>query len=291
MLGDSYFSNCRSETNHGVYCGLSDIETHHTVFLMHNAEQYHDRYCAFVDILGFRQLIERLNDSPASFSALHDLLLRIHTPHSRIATDKIETDFRAQSISDAVAISANVNGLGLDQIFLSLQSLSIDLLSEGYFVRGSVVRAPLFHDDRTVFGQALVRAFHFESEIAKYPRIVVTEEVRDDMISYIARSEPDTIYPKMDVLRQSADGPMYLDVLQPVVSLLKKADSGYYDLSPQEKIEHQKYLQIRNRIQERYGQAMDHPRHFKKVRWFARYWNEVIPKKFFLTVSAAERDF
>ena len=183
------------------------------------AHEYRDRYCASVDILGFRQLIEQLRTSTDSFEALHNLLKRIHGANSGAVIDTDGTDFRAQSISDAVGISTTVSAVGLDQLFQTLQSLSLDLLSEGY-VRGAVVRAPLYHDDQTVFGEALVKAYHFESEVAKYPRIVVTREVRDDMISYIARANG--IYPKMDILRQSSDGPMYLDKLQPVISLLRK---------------------------------------------------------------------
>jgi hypothetical protein len=95
----------------------------------------------------------------------------------------------------------------------------------------------------------------------------------------------------MEQLRQSADGPMYLDVLKPLVALLSKAESAFRTLTESEKIDHQRYLQIRDKIQTLYGEAMDNPRHFEKVRWFARYWNEVIPAKLFLHISAAEREF
>lgn len=258
---------------------------------MDSVPGYRDRYCAFADILGFRQLIEQLRGSATSFETLHSLLVRVHGAHSGTAMASDGTDFRAQSISDAVAISANVSPSGLNQIFSSLIALSLDLLVEGYFVRGAVVKAPLYHDDRTVFGEALVKAFHFESEVAKFPRIVVTHEVREDMLSYIATSKAGSGYPKMEMLRQSSDGPMYLDILEPVVSLLRKGDSAVRLLNDHEKVDHQRYRQIRDRIQQRYGEAMDSPRHFEKVRWFARYWNEVIPKGFFLGISAAERDF
>jgi hypothetical protein len=252
-------------------------------------QEYRDRYCAFADILGFRELISHLRHSPASFDALHSLLKRIHGTRSGEAVDVNDTDFRAQSISDAVAISTVVSAAGLDQLFTALQALSLDLLSEGYFVRGAVVKAPLYHDDQTVFGEALVRAYRFESEVAKYPRIVVTQEVREDMLAYIARGRGK--YPKMEILRQSVDGPMYLDVLQPLISLLRKAESPFVELPGSEKVRHSRYMQIRDKIQQRYGEAMDDPRHFEKVRWFARYWNDVIPKNLFLSISAAEREF
>jgi hypothetical protein len=97
--------------------------------------------------------------------------------------------------------------------------------------------------------------------------------------------------PKANWLRQSSDGPMYLDVLQPVVSLFKKKEHPYESLSPAEKVTHRQYLSIRERIQQRYEESMDTPRHFEKVKWFAQYWNDVIPQNLFLRIRDADRSF
>jgi hypothetical protein len=252
---------------------------------------YDERYCAFVDILGFRQLIEGLSRDANQFAALRNLLARVHGTGSASSSEESHSDFRAQSISDAVAISTLPTQEGLADIFGALQSLAVDLLVEGYFVRGAVVRAPLYHDDRMVFGKALIQAYSFESEVAKYPRIVVSREVREDIIRFSAKPGNVISFPKADCLRQSSDGPVYLDVLQPVVSLLKKNEHPYEMLSLAEKATYRRYLSIRERIQGRYEESMDTPRHFEKVRWFARYWNEEIPQKLSLRIRDADRNF
>lgn len=257
---------------------------------MNNSPAYSDRYCAFVDILGFRQLIEQLNQGTAQFKSLHALLKRVHGANSGAAVDADDTDFRAQSISDAVAISTKATSQGLAEIFNSLRSLSLDLLVEGYFVRGAVVRAPLYHDDRMVFGAALVRAYYFEFEIAKFPRIVVSREVREDILKFMAKPRSER-FPKIEMLRQSSDGPMYLDILRPVISVLAKNDHPFEKLTAQEQEDRRRYRGIKDKIQIRYEEAMDYPRHFEKVRWFARYWNETIPDKYFLKIRSAEREF
>jgi hypothetical protein len=41
---------------------------------------YVDRYCAFIDILGFRGLIRDLNRNANHFLALREVLRKIHTP-------------------------------------------------------------------------------------------------------------------------------------------------------------------------------------------------------------------
>jgi hypothetical protein len=171
-------------------------------------------------------------------------------------------------------LSTEVTARGLTILLDAIQSLAVDLLCEGYFVRGAIVKGRLYHDEHMVFGEALVRAFEFESEQARFPRIVVLSEVRDDMISYGAQG----LSPKTDRLRASEDGPMYLDVLQSVASLGRKGRHPYEKLTQQEKIDHARYATIRNKIQDRFARSMDTPHHFEKVQWFARYWNDIVAR-------------
>lgn len=238
--------------------------------------EYNDRYCAFADILGFARLVQELPKDGPKFELLKHLLHRFHTPQP-FAIDVDETDFKAQSISDAVAVSSKVSGPGLLAIFDALERLSLDLLCQGYLVRGALVKGPLYHDDHMAFGQALVRAYHMENEIARFPRIVVAREVREDMIAYSGQSAKEKRFPSIERLRQSDDGPMYIDVLKPVVALAKKSDSLYSTLSAEEKRKVDSYANIGHALRARIEESMDTPRHFEKVQWMGRYWNEVVP--------------
>ncbi len=100
---------------------------------------------------------------------------------------------------------------GLGELLKILMGLAVDLLCEGFFVRGAVNRGPLYHDEQMVFGKALVEAYQYKSEVANYPRIIVVRGVRDDILNKMP--------PMMKMLRQSEDGPMFLDVLAPIVDL------------------------------------------------------------------------
>ena len=77
---------------------------------------YEQRYCAFVDILGFGELIDRLNQGQTSFRSLQELLTKVHNPPPTTASAHEESDFRAQSISDAVALSAAINTAGIGNV-------------------------------------------------------------------------------------------------------------------------------------------------------------------------------
>jgi hypothetical protein len=107
---------------------------------------YIDRYCAFIDILGFRGLVQNLGDDFSRFDALRTLLHKIHSP-ANPATKRWDIDFRAQSISDAVAISTLANNTGLIHLFVAVENLAVELLKAGYLIRGALVKGKLYHDD------------------------------------------------------------------------------------------------------------------------------------------------
>jgi hypothetical protein len=86
-----------------------------------DGEGYNERYCAYLDILGFRRLIDGLKQGDRTFKFLRTLLETLHTPQK--GTEKSwHTCFLAQSISDAVAISTLATPDGLIQIFTRLRS-------------------------------------------------------------------------------------------------------------------------------------------------------------------------
>jgi hypothetical protein len=219
---------------------------------------YAERFCAYVDILGFRQLLHQL--SPPK---VKELLTRVHDPNTDLPFD--EDEFRVQSISDAVTLSAAVTPRGLAAIFVALETLTLDLLAEGYFVRGALVKGSLYHDDKMVFGPALVEAFRLESEVVKYPRVMVHSTVLHEAKRSVGKNY-------REHLRFSDDGPCFLHVLRwlDMAMALTEPPKDY----PATLLPH-----CQSMIQKRFRQAIDEPRHFEKVQWFARYWNSIVPPK------------
>ena len=66
-------------------------------------------------------------------------------------------------------------------IIHSINQLAVDLLKQGFFIRGALVKDFLYHDDKTVFGQALLRAYNLERSVVRFPRVMVTREVVEDI--------------------------------------------------------------------------------------------------------------
>ena len=102
---------------------------------------YSQRYCAFIDILGFGSLISDLERGKVSADEIHGVLSMVH---ARPNTERPqEADLRHQSISDAVALSAAPNAAGFDAICTAAEGLSRRLLRSGYFARGGISKGTL----------------------------------------------------------------------------------------------------------------------------------------------------
>lgn len=233
---------------------------------------YEARYCAFVDILGFRDLIGQLRDGEMKASRLRSLLTEVHAPHRFLPG--ANCDFRAQSISDAVALSTTVSSDGLMHLFEVLTELTESLLLNGYFVRGAVVRGKLYHDDKMVFGDGLVEAYRIEQEVAKYPRIVIPRQVTLDIRNMDKKTRRDF---KLRV-KQADDGPFFLHTLRRMEAATRKPYILDRDIDPFDDPTLAYYGAMGQKIQQRFDESVDNPRHFEKVQWFARYWNETLPQ-------------
>jgi hypothetical protein len=234
---------------------------------------YDARYCAYIDILGFGELIDKLDRGETPYDFLKDLLAQVQHPPETIAGSSKDADFRAQSISDAVALSAADNMQGLGAIFHSVNQLAVNFLQQGFFIRGAIVKDKLHHDDKMIFGRALVRAYRLESTISRYPRVMVTREVVDDIRRRAGKGSIESM------LRRADDGPMFLHVLREIEikalpfilgSAVVKVDDPRFigRLIP--------FCDIAKRIQHRFDEATENPAHFDKVKWFANYWNSTV---------------
>jgi|SRR5579859_3240480 len=235
---------------------------------------YAERYCGFVDILGFRQLVNGLSAEGEEWQSMRRLLERLHNPPKDLMSHHELTagsDIRIQSISDAIAISTLPTPGGLYQMFNVLEDVALTFLIGGYFVRGAIVKGMLYHDEKMVFGEALTEAYRLESEIVRFPRIMVARKVAIEAMSHPVVGLNFKLH-----LKRAEDGPYFLDVLHKMVVKYKIETSQGEPLGGTDLQEFEFYIGCAESIQRRYDESADNPRHFEKVLWFARYWNATI---------------
>lgn len=189
---------------------------------------YQERICCFIDILGFKKHIdETINESGEDNlkkieSIKHILKLsKKITNNSGFSKSKVITYF-----SDSIVISYKYDEPSqLFYTILDLLYVSFELANKGYLTRGGVAVGKLLHTSKYIFGPALVEAYNLESKNAKFPRIIISEEVIKLGVKYRKdyHSEKDESEYLMNILTLDDDGYYFIDYIS-------KASSEFDDL-------------------------------------------------------------
>lgn len=160
-----------------------------------NTNQYEERYCLFLDILGFQSHIEDTTSSkttskhPMTFerlkSALEKISEGVHYREELINVNgtTVITSREVTQFSDSVIISYKKNGttggIGVLRMLKDVHMLQLQLIPKGILLRGAITSGLLYHDKDFVFGPALNDAVTLE-RLANYPRVILDGELLDE---------------------------------------------------------------------------------------------------------------
>src|SRR5258708_731680 len=228
---------------------------------------YSERYVAFIDILGFSNHVRQSEHSLAEAQKLVAIMDRISNRWSdqalKLTHDMLGEDFKSQSFSDCTVLSEAASPKGLRYLLLMVTQFALDLLANGFLLRGGIAKGALHHSANAVFGPAFLNAHDLEQHIAKYPRIVVDRNTHRD---FGLHSSPET-YDKFirPDLRHAEDGPVFVDVFS-AFRILDGHIPSRVTLNGKA---------CRANIQEKLDDSIYIPAHYEKLRWLALYWNEV----------------
>jgi hypothetical protein len=135
---------------------------------------YERRIVVFYDVLGWKDRIERAGLNPhliAQLKLVASVLGFEETGGFGVPSSRLT------SFSDNVVISLPFDLETLPTVLEGLAKAQLGMAMWGFFIRGSVTIGDIHHDDRTVFGPALVRAYELESCHADTPRIILDPQV------------------------------------------------------------------------------------------------------------------
>jgi hypothetical protein len=183
----------------------------------------------------------------------------------------------SDSILFACPIENDVESLnfieGIDEfsfIFTELQSLQLQLVNEGYFLRGAISVDELFMDDVIIYGMGIIDSYEAENKAAKYPRIILTETARFLLEEIVEKS--DVLYNDNKIMRD-LNRRNYLE------HYARKDDDDLYFVNYLEVInigdypfldELEKHKQM---VEDRLNQYRDNPCVLQKYQWVAKYHN------------------
>lgn len=199
---------------------------------MESKYNYEDRIIAFIDILGFSNIIkstvksqEKLNNLGSALSYIHDYFEKVKQ------SCQDPTILQLSQFSDSIVISISMkHSHEMLTIFKHLKTIQINLLFKDILLRGGVVKGQLIHNKDLLLGPGMINAYDLESKCALHPRIVIDPKVlwqfsRVDGIKQTKRLK-DFDYEK--TFAKETDGTAYIDYFNDIINYLEN-NQGIYD--------------------------------------------------------------
>jgi hypothetical protein len=189
--------------------------------------KYEQRIVAFIDILGWQQIIQQ---SEADEELTKKLGVTINSIQGLTAwkdwmknnsdNQPLPNDLQISHFSDSVIISVLCDPLSQDTLLFELRSLVSNLLMLGYLVRGGISIGSLIHRGSMVYGSALIKAYELESNKANgaiVPRIVLDQKLSESwgQGSQLVDGISGAVMGFQKNWRLDIDGKRFFDYLQP----------------------------------------------------------------------------
>jgi hypothetical protein len=137
---------------------------------------YVEKYVAFIDMLGFRKLVEVADISAERREGLAEIVRIFRTTigaHETLGT-------RVSHFSDCLIVSAERSEKGLCALLSGCTWLALNLVQYAVLLRGGIAIGGITHEPNVLFGMGVNRAYAFEKSRLP-PRIGLDPNVVSDI--------------------------------------------------------------------------------------------------------------
>lgn len=259
---------------------------------------YEERVVAFIDILGFKEIVMRSAYDDALARRIYGALDLRHDNFAKYFADEVDLDWAPadfddlfHTFSDCIVISVRPRAEEIGLLIFVIFRICRQLLSDGFLSRGGIAKGLLYHRASRqldtagascdtdqgppsvpiVFGPAFIDAYNFESAHAGGPRVILQNKVWQEIDTYCLA------YPNKKLagffrahVKRADDGPAYVDLFADFVS-----NGNFYDAKRNLDDE---IRAIKEHICDALDRAADKPNYFKKNAQLARLFNRAVRK-------------
>lgn len=181
------------------------------------------RIVAFIDILGFSNIIEEYDNNIQSniLNELHDTLeSAVKIAIQNITDQNIETEIREyieyRMFSDCICISIPYIEYGNDflvqfnSIAMIARIYQFAMMQKGFFVRGGISIGSYYSDKNMIFSGGLVSAYKLEQK-AKYPIIIIDKTIIGKLINDYAENSVGVFFDKIFIFDPNEPDKVFLN--------------------------------------------------------------------------------
>lgn len=136
--------------------------------------EYDKRFVFFIDILGFKDLVEK-SSKPKDIKQIIDLLKEDFI----VANKKYDLQLAITPVSDCIILSfKNEAKFILHFILYIISYVQANAIAKyGLLFRGAGTFGDMIHNEEYQFGRAYQHAYHLETEFAIYPRVILEKKL------------------------------------------------------------------------------------------------------------------
>ncbi|HHT9112390.1 MAG: hypothetical protein HZA47_03950 [Planctomycetes bacterium] len=218
----------------------------------YNESNYPDKLVAFIDILGFKDLVMQGREG-----ALQTInYIDGHLKHVlNVLNDNYGKTFSTKLFSDCICVSCEYSKENIFYILYELAFIQLYFSLRKMFLRGALSHGCHFENERMVFSQGLIKAYELE-QVAMYPRIIVDSTLVEQIIN---EQNPFEKKNNLNFIMESPDGYFFVDYLNML----------YEDGMEQIEFLHDH----KESIIENVNKNLKNIRILEKYRWIAEYHN------------------
>lgn len=218
-----------------------NIEINNTT--MSEITNYEIRYVAFIDILGFKNIIKKSEKKENEIQYIEKAI-------DIFKSFTNEDSFIVTQFSDSVVISTKDSEDDFQKLLKCLLEISIKSIGIWYLLRGGITKGKLIHTKDYLFGPAMNYAYRLESELAIFPRIIIDENLNEEINkqnNYFLTKDFDGIYfldylnPKNFANMTKEDVKTHLDSIRDALEEFDKENINDLKIK-------QKYLWLENKL-------------------------------------------
>ena len=221
-------------------------------------QDYEDRLVAFIDVLGFSDMVDRTATDVKKLRHLTAALKSLYNKIWEWEADGSYSSFAFTQFSDSIVISSLAESSDSFEMLMQLLIGVMELIDDyDVLVRGGIARGQLVHDRTMVVGPAMVEAYHLESKHAIFPRIIIEKELKEQIDAnveeYIKTHTTLTEVPEFNKLfKMDDDGWCYLDYIKPAPEFNIRLNEDEH-LKVLDEMTVKGFLSPNQRVQEKYA--------------------------------------
>lgn len=145
--------------------------------------KYEDSYVAFLDVLGFKNLVfSKLKDSKKKLNIYFNILDKVIKYLKKIDEKKeigyiVISDSIILTITQGTDKSQKINNLR--QLCIAISFLQSALSVEDIWIRGAISSGETYFDkiNNQIVGPAYINAYLLEESLSKYPRVILDNKI------------------------------------------------------------------------------------------------------------------